>query len=293
MKINLALEWFLNPDHLPFIVAIKKGFYEEAGLELNIVRPNEHYDGLKALKEGEIEFAVNEPLHLIEQFDTNMLSLGSFFETRGGVMLSFEGEKKLLNGDKIKISSPVSNETTNKIAIEILKRYASKHGATISQDSICIEEVDFYHIANIKAGYDGAWLVFYNFEGVEASLEGLKTIIIDSKLGGFPNFSVLDIFTTKSFFEKNSELVEKFVKATERAISYSRSNVFEAKKLYYEFSNEESSILMDLIVDESLKCFNTQIVSSASQQKETLEFFRTLGIAQLDYEEFKTAFLKD
>ena len=50
---------------------------------------------------------------------------------------------------------------------------------------------------------------------------------------------------------------------------------------------------MDLIVDESLKCFNTQIVSSASQQKETLEFFRTLGIAQLDYKEFKTAFLKD
>jgi ABC-type nitrate/sulfonate/bicarbonate transport system substrate-binding protein len=126
MKINLALEWFLNPDHIPFIVGIKNGYYADVGIELNIITPNEHYDGFNALKKGEIEMAINEPLHLIEQFDENMLSLGNFFETDGGVLLSEQGLQKLLSGQKIKISSPVSNEITNKIAVEILRRYASK-----------------------------------------------------------------------------------------------------------------------------------------------------------------------
>ena len=28
MKIKLALEWFINPDHLPFIVGLDKGLYK-------------------------------------------------------------------------------------------------------------------------------------------------------------------------------------------------------------------------------------------------------------------------
>lgn len=219
MKINLALEWFLNPDHIPFILGIKSGYYEETGIELNIIAPSEHYDGFRALKNGEIEMALNEPLHLIEQFDDSMLSLGNFFETNGGVMLSKEGAKKLLSGKKIKISSPISNDITNKIAIEILKRYAKKEGVHIDPSNISIDEVDFFHIKNIKDGYDGAWLIFENFEGIEARLCGLEHIIIDAKTGDFPNFSALSIFTTKSFYEQNKKTVEDFLSATKKPLS--------------------------------------------------------------------------
>ena len=34
-KINLALEWFLNPDHLPMIVGLQKGEYKKANIDLN------------------------------------------------------------------------------------------------------------------------------------------------------------------------------------------------------------------------------------------------------------------
>ena len=39
MKIKLALEWFINPDHLPFIVGIDKGLYEKNSIELEIIEP--------------------------------------------------------------------------------------------------------------------------------------------------------------------------------------------------------------------------------------------------------------
>jgi ABC-type nitrate/sulfonate/bicarbonate transport system substrate-binding protein len=29
MKATLAIEWFLNPDHLPFIVGIREGIFKK------------------------------------------------------------------------------------------------------------------------------------------------------------------------------------------------------------------------------------------------------------------------
>ncbi len=292
MAINLALEWFLNPDHIPFIVGIKNGYYENAGIKLNIIVPNEHYDGFKALKNKEIEMALNEPLHLIEQFDDEMLSLGTFFETSGGVLLSKTGNDKLLSGKKIKISSPVSNSITNKIALEIMRRYAAKHNVVINPLDISIEEVDFYHIKNILNGYDGAWLAFENFEGVEARLAGMPHVLIDAKEGGFPNFSALSIFTTKDFYSKNRKIVDKFVDATRNAIIQTKFDKQAARDAYYEFANEEPTELMDEIINATFNRFDEFFDSNAKEQEGLLEFFRLIGVTNLDYTIFKTAFLE-
>ncbi len=76
MKLKLAIEWFLNPDHLPFIIGMKEGIFNKYDIDLDLIVPDEHYDGLDELVAGNIQFATNEPLHLIEQFDENFLSLG-------------------------------------------------------------------------------------------------------------------------------------------------------------------------------------------------------------------------
>jgi len=293
MKINLALEWFLNPDHIPFIVGIKKGLYKEIGVELNIVVPNEHYDGFNALKNGEIEMALNEPLHLIEQFDDTMLSFGNFFNTSGGVMLSQTGKKKLLKGEKIKISSPVSNSVTNKIAIEILRRFAAKNEIVINPSTVIIEEVDFYHIKNIRNGFDGAWLVFENFEGVEARQLGLEYLLIDAQEADFPNFSALSIFSTKEFYRANKEIVDKFIAKTKEAIVQTRLDPQAARAYYYEFAGEEPTELMDSIIKSTVDKFDEFFASTALSQKELLEFFVSLGITKLDFNRFKTAFLEE
>ena len=35
--IKIGLEWFLNPDHLPLVVALKEGYFAEAGLDVSLV----------------------------------------------------------------------------------------------------------------------------------------------------------------------------------------------------------------------------------------------------------------
>ena len=63
MKIKLALEWFLNPDHLPFLVAKDKGLYKKLNIDLEIIEPDDHYDGFRVRKR-KYSISTNEPLHL-------------------------------------------------------------------------------------------------------------------------------------------------------------------------------------------------------------------------------------
>ena len=57
MKIKLALEWFINPDHLPFIVGLDKGSYKKNNIDLQIIEPEGHYDGFKELAKNNIQLA--------------------------------------------------------------------------------------------------------------------------------------------------------------------------------------------------------------------------------------------
>lgn len=95
MTIKIALEWFLNPDHLPMIAGVVTGKYKEAGIDLEIIEPTEHYDGFDDLQKGNIDIHCNEPLHLFEHYFKGLKSLGCFFETRGGVMIRANSVEKL------------------------------------------------------------------------------------------------------------------------------------------------------------------------------------------------------
>ena len=38
-RLTLMLDWFVNPDHAPIVIAQERGFFSDAGLEVEIVAP--------------------------------------------------------------------------------------------------------------------------------------------------------------------------------------------------------------------------------------------------------------
>lgn len=291
MKLQIAFEWFLNPDHLPFLVGIHKGYFEKYGLELELIVPNEHYDGLDELVAGNIQFATNEPLHLIEQFNEKFLSLGTYFETKGGVLLKKETYNKVENGEMITITTPVSNEVTNTIGYEIIRRYFEKDGIEVDKEQVQFEANGFEHIKYMKEGADGGWLYFYNFEGIEAQHEGMDLLYLDAKNAGFANFSALDLFVNKDFYHTNEKVCKDFDNAVKESIVYMNQYPDETMDVYYDHTKEAKSRLMDDILRATLKCFDENYSSNYAQSLPILKFFREIGITTLDDERFKTAFL--
>jgi ABC-type nitrate/sulfonate/bicarbonate transport system substrate-binding protein len=291
MKLKLAFEWFLNPDHLPFLVGIEKGYFKNYSLDLELIVPDEHYDGLDELIKGNIQFATNEPLHLIEQFNEKFLSLGTYFETKGGVLLKKESYDKVKNGETITITTPVSNKVTNTIGYEIIRRYFEKEGIRVAKEKVHFEPNGFEHIKFMKEGADGGWLYFYNFEGIEAQHEGMDLLYLDAKTSGFANFSALDLFVNKDFYHENREVCHHFDQAVKVSIRFMEENPEEAMEIYYAYTKEAKSPLMDDILRATLTCFNAQYSSNYEESLPILGFFREIGITSLDDEQFKTAFL--
>jgi len=289
MKIKIALEWFLNPDHLSMIAGVATGKYKEAGLDIAIIQPEEHYDGFEDLKSGAIDIHCNEPLHLYEHYFDGLKSLGCFFETRGGVMIRADRVEKLKANGKIKITTPASNPTTNTIGFEIIKRYADKNDFVIDRENVEFVETDFWHITNMKndESFDGAWLCFYNFEGIEAKMEGFENLFIDQFESPYPNFSALEFMSTEAILEEKGEAICKFVEVTNEMASYLQKNTLEAQTIYYDYTKEEKSALMDSIILDTLPRLESDIKADDKKWKELYNFLEELELVKLNEQQYK------
>ena len=65
-KLTLILDWFVNPDHGPIIIAQEKGFFAEQNLEVETIAPADPADPPKMVAAGNADLAVGyQPqLHL-------------------------------------------------------------------------------------------------------------------------------------------------------------------------------------------------------------------------------------
>ena len=64
--MTLLLDWFINPDHGPIIVAQEKGYFAEQDLDVDIIAPADPSDPPKLVAAGDSDFAISyqPPLHL-------------------------------------------------------------------------------------------------------------------------------------------------------------------------------------------------------------------------------------
>ncbi|MGI9504261.1 MAG: ABC transporter substrate-binding protein, partial [Geminicoccaceae bacterium] len=51
-KLSLLLDWFINPDHGPIMVAKEKGFFDAVDLDVEIIAPADPNDPPKLVAAG-------------------------------------------------------------------------------------------------------------------------------------------------------------------------------------------------------------------------------------------------
>jgi ABC-type nitrate/sulfonate/bicarbonate transport system substrate-binding protein len=282
MKLQLSLEWFLNPDHLPLIAGIELGWYRDAGLALELLVPDDHYDGLAATVSGEIAFACNEPLHMIDADRPGLKALGCFFETDGGILLQRAAGQRLLEGGAVRLASPVAGGVTDAIAVEILSRWCAGQGADFAPAQVTIEGAGFEHLANLRAGFDGAWLCFANFEGVEARLATMDTHFITTTDVGMHNFSALELFTSGGFLARHPAVVDTVTRLIGDGARLCRDNPAQAAELWYRYSATEPTVLMDAIIADTCPRLVGPVLRDAARWQGMWAQFDRLGLSQVD-----------
>ncbi len=65
-KLTVMLDWFINPDFAPLIIAREKGFFASHGLDVEIIEPADPNDPPKLAAAGKVDIAVtSQPLQLL------------------------------------------------------------------------------------------------------------------------------------------------------------------------------------------------------------------------------------
>jgi putative hydroxymethylpyrimidine transport system substrate-binding protein len=166
-KIRLGLEWFVNPDHLPLIVAQKHGIFGEFGLDVELVEPEDHWEAEDEILEGRLDVAVTEPLHLAQDAAKGkpVLGFSRFLHTDGGVL--YDGGKGDIHRPadmcgKV-ISYPGSPGPGGPAIVNTMVKADGKLDCDL--DSYGKHNGGFFHTDALQSGKaDVATLIFWNFE---------------------------------------------------------------------------------------------------------------------------------
>ncbi len=290
MKLQLALEWFLNPDHLPLIAGVDQGWFAEAGLEVELVAPDDHYDGLAAVASGEIALACNEPLHMIDALRPGLRALGCFFETDGGILMLNSALERLAAGDTVRLASPVAGGMTDAIAIEILHRHFEAHHPGIEREQVRIVEAGFQHLDNLRSGFDGAWLCFANFEGVEAIHHQIDARFITTSEVGLENFSALELFTGEGFLAEHPEVIETVSAIVSRGAALCIEHPMVAREIWYRHVGDAPDPLTDAILADTCPRLIAPLLRDRDRWRAMWRQFDALGLAQVGEGDFEALY---
>lgn len=257
-KIRLGLEWFTNPDHVPFMVGLSKGWFRDAGIDLELIEPREHLDAVDEIEKGTIDVAVTEPIHLVADRAAGkpVRGFARFLNTNGGVMyLRESGIRRPADLVGKRIQYPGAPGPGG---IAIVRTMANNDGADAMPSDFQPVNNGFYHTNALAEGKaDAATLIFYNFEIIEARGRGMDVDFFSLWEWGIPDFCQLILITNEANLKERKHELGSLVEILRRGICYLHEHPTEAIHIYDEYTSGAytGDELGKQICDATLPCF--------------------------------------
>lgn len=215
-KITVMLDWFVNPDHAPLIVAQEKGYFKDAGLDVKLVAPADPNDPPKLVAAGKAELAVSyQPqLHVQVAEGLPLIRIGTLVSTplNSLVVLRDGPIKKItdLKGKKVGFSVGGFEDA-------LLSAMLNKHG--LSLKDIELINVNFSLSPSIVAGkVDAVIGAFRNFELNQMDIVDKPGRAFYPEEEGVPPYDELIIVANKA--KAAAPANRKFMDALEQGMQY-------------------------------------------------------------------------
>lgn len=236
-KMTIILDWFINPDHGPIIIAEEKGYFAEQDLEIEIIPPADPSDPPKLVAAGKADLAVSyQPqLHMQVHQGLPLIRVGTLIATPLNCLLVLEnGPIKTiadLRGKKVGFSVAGVEEA-------LLTTILKKHGLLFSD--IELVNVNWSLSPSLMSKQVDAVIGAYrNFELNQMDIEGVPGRCFYVEEEGLPAYDELIYVAHKDNMDK--EKIARFLAATEKATQY----IVNHPKLSWEIFSSTAIELQD------------------------------------------------
>ena len=233
-KMTLLLDWFINPDHGPIIIAKEKGYFSDQNLEIEIIAPADPSAPPKLVAAGQADLAVSyQPqLHLQLTQGLPLIRVGTLVATPLNCLLVLENgpikSPQNLSGKKIGFSVAGVEEI-------LLSAILEKYGVKL--EDVELVNVNFSLSPSLMSGQvDAVMGAFRNFELNQMKIENVPGKCFFLEEEGVPPYDELIYVANSKNIDK--EKIRKFLKATELATQFIINNPEESWQIFASTSKE-------------------------------------------------------
>ncbi len=220
-KVTLVLDWTPNTNHTGLYVAQDQGFFEEEGLEVDIIMPGETgADQLVASGKAEFGVSYQESITQARIQDVPIVSIAAVIQHNTSGFASPADKNIKTPKDFAGKSYGGWGSPVEESVITSLMKQENANPEDVS--IINIGDTDFF--TAVKRDVDFAW-IYYGWTGVEAELRGEKINMIyltdySQKL----DYYTPVLATNETMMNKNPDTVKAFVKAAAKGYQYAIEN---------------------------------------------------------------------
>lgn len=215
-KLTVLLDWFVNPDHGPLIVADKKGFFTDEGLEVELIAPADPNDPPKlvAAQKADIAVSYQPQLHIQAAEGLPLVRFGTLVATPLNTLVVLkDGPVKSiadLKGRKVGFSVGGFEDA-------LLGAMLKKHGLTLADVELI--NVNFSLSPSIISGQVDAVIgAFRNFELNQMDIVKKPGRAFFVEEEGVPPYDELIYVAHKDRLD--DPRLKKFLSAVEKATQY-------------------------------------------------------------------------
>lgn len=214
--LTVLLDWFVNPDHAPLVVAQAQGFFADEGLAVELIAPADPNDPPKLVAAGQAALAVSyQPqLHLQVAEDLPLIRIGTLVATP-------------LNSLVVLDDSPVqglADLAGRKVGFSVGGFEDALLGAMLASVDLSIDDVELVNVnfslspSLVSGQVDAVIGAFRNFELNQMDIIGKPGRAFYVEEHGVPAYDEL-IFIAHSD-KLDDPRLPAFLRAVERATQY-------------------------------------------------------------------------
>ncbi|MFT6557562.1 ABC transporter substrate-binding protein [Sneathiella sp.] len=233
-KLTVLLDWFVNPDHAPLIIAKEKGIFAKNGLDVELIAPADPNDPPKLVAAGKAPLAISyQPqLHVQVAEGLPLKRIATLVATplNSLVVLEKGPIKSLadLKGKKVGFSVGGFEDA-------LLSAMLSKHGLSLSD--IELINVNFSLSPSLLAGQVDAVIgAFRNFELNQMDIEGHPGRAFYPEEEGVPAYDELIVVANSGNLD--DPRFKPFIASLEEATQYIINHSDDAWKLFIKNNKE-------------------------------------------------------
>ncbi len=214
--LTILLDWFLNPDHAPLVVALEKGYFRDQGLEVELIEPANPNDPPKLVAAGKAALAVSyQPqLHIQVAAGLPLARIATLVATPLNTLLVLdEGPITSiadLKGRKVGYSVGGFEDA-------LLKAMLERVGLTLGD--VTLINVNFSLSPALLSGQVDAVIGAYrNFELNQLAIEGYKGRAFYIEEHGVPAYDELILIANRA--KLDDPRLAKVLRALERGVQF-------------------------------------------------------------------------